>query len=111
LTADTRRYFRDVEDHLIRISGIIDGYRDLLGGVSDVYQSSVNNRLNFVTKELTAIAGIFLPLSFVTGFFGQNFGWMVKHIDTLGAFLAFGGGGLAIPLVLLLIWYRRAGYF
>jgi magnesium transporter len=106
-----RDYFRDIYDHLIRISDQIDSYRDLLSSAMDVYLSTVSNRLNQVMKQLTIVATIFLPLSFVTGFFGQNFGWMVKHIDTLGAFLALGGGGLAVPLVLLLVWYRRAGYF
>jgi magnesium transporter len=105
-----RDYFRDVYDHLIRISDQIDSYRDLLTSAMDVYLSTVSNRLNQVMKQLTTVSTVFLPLAFVTGFFGQNFGWMVKHIDTLGAFLALGGGGLAVPLVLLLVWYRRAGY-
>jgi magnesium transporter len=110
LTADTRRYFRDVEDHLIRISGIIDGYRDLLGGASDVYQSSVNNRLNLVTKELTAIAGIFLPLSFVTGFFGQNFSWMVEHVGGPGWFFALGVVFQLMVATALVVLFRRRGW-
>jgi magnesium transporter len=103
-------YFRDVYDHLIRISEQIDSYRDLLTSAMDVYLSTVSNRLNQVMKQLTIIATIFLPLSFVTGFFGQNFGWLVQRIDTLGAFLAFGVGGVLVALVLLVGWFRRAGY-
>jgi magnesium transporter len=103
-------YFRDVYDHLIRISDQIDSFRDLLTSAMDVYLSTVSNRLNQVMKQLTVIATIFLPLAFVTGFFGQNFGWLVDHIDTLAAFLAFGVGGVILPLVLLLAWFRRAGY-
>ncbi len=110
LTAETRRYFRDVEDHLIRISGIIDGYRDMLSGASDVYQSSVNNRLNFVTKELTAIAGIFLPLSFLTGFFGQNFSWMVDHVGGPGWFFALGVVFQALVAAALVLLFRRRGW-
>jgi magnesium transporter len=106
-----RDYFRDVYDHLIRISDQIDSYRDLLTSAMDVYLSTVSNRLNQVMKQLTIIATIFLPLTFVTGFFGQNFAWLVKHIDTFGAFMAFGIGGLLVPIVLLLTWFRRAGYF
>ena len=104
-------YFRDVYDHLLRISDQIDTYRDLLTSAMDVYLSTVSNRLNQVTKQLTIIATIFLPLAFVTGFFGQNFAWLVRHIDTLSAFLIWGIGGLVLPLVLLLGWFRRAGYF
>ncbi len=85
--ADARRYFRDIEDHLIRIAELLDGYRDLLAGANDVYLATVSNRLNAVTKQLTVIAGIFLPLSFITGFFGQNFGWMVDHVGGPGCLL------------------------
>ncbi len=62
----------------------------------DVYLSTVSNRLNAVMKQLTIIATIFLPLSVVTGFFGQNFGWLVRHISSFWAFAAFGIGGLIV---------------
>ena len=73
ITADGQRYLRDIYDHLIRISDLVDGYRDLLSGVMDTHLSTVSNRLNVVMKQLTIIATVFLPLSFLTGFFGQNF--------------------------------------
>jgi magnesium transporter len=107
---DERKYFRDVEDHLIRIAEILDGYRDLLAGANDVYLSTASNRLNAVTKQLTVIAGIFLPLTFITGFFGQNFGWMVDHV---GGPAAFFGLGVALQLATvagLLLWFRRRGW-
>jgi magnesium transporter len=110
LEAGTRDYFRDVYDHLIRISEQIDSYRDLLTSAMDVYLSTISNRLNDVMKQLTVIATIFLPLTFVTGFFGQNFGWMVDQVDTLWAFLVFGVGGSAAAVVALLYWFRRSGY-
>ena len=75
LDAEDERYFRDIYDHLIRISDLVDSYRDLLTGAMDVYLSTVSNRLNSVMKQLTIIATIFLPLSWLTGFFGQNFGF------------------------------------
>ena len=83
-TQEDERYFRDIYDHLIRISDLIDSYRDLLTGAMDVYLSTVSNRLNSVMKQLTIIATIFLPLAFITGFFGQNFGWMVAPHHELG---------------------------
>jgi magnesium transporter len=106
----TRDYFRDVYDHLIRISDLIDSYRDLLTGAMDVYLSTVSNRLNQVMKQLTVIATIFLPLTFVTGFFGQNFGWMVRHVNSLEAFLAFGIGGIVLAAALLFAWFKRSHY-
>jgi magnesium transporter len=109
--AEARHYFRDVEDHLIRIAEILDGYRDLLAGAADVYLSSTSNRLNAVTKQLTVIASIFLPLTFITGFFGQNFGWMVDHVGSAAAFFGLGLGLQVLGLVLLLLLFRRRGWF
>jgi magnesium transporter len=110
LTDESRHYFRDIEDHLIRISGIIDGYRDLLAGATDVYLSQVNNRLNLVMKQLTAVAGIFLPLTFVTGFFGQNFNWMVEHVGGPGWFFVLGIVLQVVVAAALVIGFRRAGW-
>ena len=59
---------------------MVDNYRDLLSSVMDTHLSTVSNRLNVVMKQLTIIATIFLPLSFLTGFFGQNFGYLVRDI-------------------------------
>jgi magnesium transporter len=111
LTPDDERYFRDVYDHLIRISDLIDSYRDLLTSSMDVYLSTVSNRLNSVMKQLTIIATIFLPLSWLTGFFGQNFGWMVRHIGAWETFLLLGVGTELIALALLLAFFRRRGWF
>jgi CorA-like Mg2+ transporter protein len=67
LAEEDEHYFRDVYDHLIRISDLIDSYRDLLTGAMDVYLSTVSNRINAVMKQLTMIATIFLPLTFIPG--------------------------------------------
>jgi magnesium transporter len=111
LTDEDERYFRDVYDHLIRISDLIDSYRDLLTGAMDVYLSTVSNRLNSVMKQLTVIATIFLPLTFITGFFGQNFGWMVDNIGGAPEFLALGVGGEIVIVVGLLALFKRRGWF
>jgi magnesium transporter len=110
LQLDERDYFRDIYDHLIRISDLIDSYRDLLSGASDLYLSTVSNRQNEITKQLTVIATIFLPLAFITGFFGQNFGWMVRNIDTTWAFWVIGVGSMIATCVGLLIYFRRKGW-
>jgi magnesium transporter len=110
LEADSRNYFRDVYDHAIRISDQIDSYRDLLAGSRDAYLSVVSNRLNQITKQLTVVATIFLPLSFVVGFFGQNFKWMVTRVDSPEAFFVLGIGSLVLSVVGLLVWFRRGSY-
>jgi magnesium transporter len=108
MTRDMEHYFRDLYDHLIRVSDLTDSYRDLLSGTMDAYLSMTNNRMNSVMKQLTIIATVFLPLSFLTGFFGQNFGWMTDRITTLSDFVAYGAGTelLAVVLLFWLFWKR-----
>lgn len=110
MTEDSGRYFRDLYDHLIRIGDMVDGYRDLVSGVMDTHLSTVSNRLNVVMKQLAVIATVFLPLSFLTGFFGQNFSWLVTHI---GGFPVFVGAGIGTELVavgVLLVLFKRRGW-
>ncbi len=110
MTPDAERYFRDLYDHLIRISDLVDSYRDLTSGALDTHLSTVSNRLNVVMKQLTIIATIFLPMSFLTGFFGQNFGWMVNRITTLPVFLGIGVGSQLITAGALVVMFRRRGW-
>jgi magnesium transporter len=110
LEADSRNYFRDVYDHAIRISDQIDSYRDLLTGTRDAYLSIVSNRLNQITKQLTVVATVFLPLSFLVGFFGQNFKWLVENMDSETDFFTLGIGSLVLSVAGLLAWFRRGAY-
>ena len=107
MTEESERSFRDVYDHLIRLGDMIDTYRDLLSTAMDAHLSNVSNRLNEVTKQLTLIATIFLPLSFLTGFFGQNFRWLVDHVGGGAEFAVFGIGLELVVLLLLLVYFRR----
>ncbi len=111
MTSDAERYFRDVYDHLFRLSELIDTYRELSTGAIDVYMSSASNRLGNITKQLTVIATVFLPLTFITGFFGQNFGWMVQNIESAVAFFAFAIGLQLGAIALLVLYFRRQGWF
>jgi magnesium transporter len=108
---EDERYFRDIYDHLLRISDLIDTYRDLLTSSMDVYLSTVSNRLNSVMKQLTIMATVFLPLTFVTGFFGQNFGWMVGNIQSSSTFFGFGIGLEIVTVGALFALFKRRGWF
>jgi magnesium transporter len=110
ITEDGQRYLRDIYDHLIRISDLIDGYRDLLSSVMDTHLSTVSNRLNVVMKQLTIIATIFLPLSFITGFFGQNFGWLVQHLGSWEVFVGLGIGLNIVAAAGLFYLFRKRGW-
>ncbi len=111
MTPEIERYFRDIYDHLIRLGETLDVLRELMTSAVDVYLSSGANRLGEVTKQLALIATIFLPLTFITGFFGQNFDWMVDHVDTLTEFLVLGVGLQLAGMAVLLVFFKRRGWF
>ena len=114
VSTELATFFRDVNDHLKLVNEEVVAQRDLLAmvlqanmAVISVEQNEISVRQNEATKQLTIIATIFLPLTFVTGFFGQNFGWLTRHIDPLWAFAVYGLGSLVVSSVLLYLWFRR----
>lgn len=83
-------YFRDVQDHVVRITEEIDVARDLVSQTMEIYLSSVNNRLSAVMARMALVATIFLPLAWVTSFFGMNLpgtnwmgGWWLVAVTTV----------------------------
>jgi magnesium transporter len=112
-----RRYFRDVADHVRHLQDEVVSQRDQLAAALDanlsmvsVRQNEITAQQNAVVKQLTLVATVFLPLTFVTGFFGQNFGWMVRHINSDTAFFVLGVGGLVVSCIALYAWFKRGGY-
>ena len=94
----TGPYLRDVYDHTIQVIETLETFRDMLSGLSDLYLSSISNKMNEVMKVLTMIATIFIPLGFLAGLYGMNFehmpelGWHGSYFVLLGimAFTAIG---------------------
>jgi magnesium transporter len=78
--------------------------------VRDTYISAVSNRLNEVMKRLTLLATVFLPLTFVTGFFGQNFGWLTDNVSNAQSFFLLGLGLLLASVFALWIWFKRSDF-
>jgi magnesium transporter len=111
LESDSHDYFRDVYDHLIRITDELDSYHEMVSGCTDLYLSTVANRQGETSKQLTIIASIFLPLTFLTGFFGMNFTWEVAHV-LVGpwAFFVLGMGTMAVSAGLMWWWFRHKGW-
>ena len=91
---------------MIRVADRVDDALDNLATALDMLNSSVANRLNAAMERLTVVATIFLPLTVVTSFFGQNFGWMLKRIKSLAAFLIFGVGLFVVSGLLIYMWIR-----
>jgi len=109
---DDRVYFRDVYDHLVRMYDITESLRDLVGGVLETYLSVVNNRMNEVMKTLTLITTLFMPLSFLAGFFGMNFFAPATPLDAWTDKPAF---LLAIVVMvvtpaIMYVWMRRRAW-
>ena len=107
---DMTLYYRDVYDHIVRQYETVDSLRDLLTGAMDVYLSTVSNRLNQTTKALTVIASLFLPLSFLTGFYGMNFTYLTQVLETPYAAFAFGVATMVLATLFQLYLFKRRGW-
>jgi magnesium transporter len=106
MTAEHEKYFRDVYDHLIRVSEQLDDYRDLASGTTDLYQSTVGNKMNLTMKQLGWVATFFLPLSFLSGFFGQNFVVLVtRYLRPSWTFWVLGLGLELAAFIAVLLWF------
>jgi len=103
-------YYRDVYDHIVRQYETVDGLRDLLTSAMDVYLSTVSNRLNRTTTTLAVIASVFLPLSFLTGFYGMNFTYLTQVLEIPYWTFWVGLGTMLISIVIQLILFRRRGW-
>lgn len=106
----SRIYFRDVYDHLVRIQDLSDTIRDIVSGTMDIYLNSTSLRLNEVMKALTIVSTIFLPLSFLAGVYGMNFevnyppfDWKYGIIFFWALSIAVGGG--------MLYLFKKRGWF
>ena len=107
---DLTAYWRDVQDHLIRQYETVDSLRDLLTGAMDVYLSTVSNRLNVTMKALTVIASVFLPISFLTGFYGMNYSFLVGYLEVPWWTFWVGVATMAASVVIQLWLFWRRGW-
>jgi magnesium transporter len=107
---DITLYYRDVYDHIVRQYETVDSLRDLLTSAMDVYLSTVSNRLNTTMKALTVIASLFLPLSFLTGFFGMNFSLLTGPLETPHTAFFIGVGIMLAATAFQLYLFRRRGW-
>lgn len=104
----TRTFLRDVYDHTLQVLDIVETYREMASGLTDLYMSSISNRMNEVMKVLTIMASLFIPVTFVAGVYGMNF----EHIPELSwpwAYACFWGVCTSIT-VGLLIYFKRKGW-
>jgi magnesium transporter len=113
LSRGTGAYLSDVGDHLTQVAGELQRQNDDLMALTSTYFNANADRLNAVVTRLTIVSVFFVTWTLVTGFFGQNFGWLVDHIRSRGAFLTYGIGGIVVPTVILVtvFWVKRDDWF
>lgn len=102
-------YFKDVYEHIINVVDITEGYRDTISSFLDIYLSTLSNRMNEIMKTLSIIATIFIPLSFLTGYFGMNFKYETL-LESQSAYILSNLLMLAVP-VGLLIYFKIRRWF
>jgi magnesium transporter len=97
-------YLRDAQDHIIRVIDTVEFYRDLIGGMIDLYMSSMSNRMNEVMKTMTIITTIFVPLTFIVGVYGMNFDHMPELQTQFGYYIVW--LVMIIIVVILFVFFR-----
>jgi magnesium transporter len=113
LSRGAKEYLRDVGDHLAQITGEFHRQLEDLMSLAQTYFNANADRLNGTATRLTVVGTLFVVWTLITGFFGQNFGFLVNHISGKHAFLVYGVGGLFVPTVVLgtLFWVKRHDWF
>lgn len=112
IDAKSRVFFRDVYDHLVRLFDISENLRDLISGAMDIYLSVVNNRMNEIMKTLTLITTLFMPISFIVGFFGMNFFQPVAALPqwTDGPAFMVALAIIVLTPLAMYLWMRRRAW-
>jgi len=101
LTPETQVYLRDVYEHAVQVLDTLETYRDLLGGIQDLYLSVLSNRMNEIMKVLTVMSSVFIPLTFIVGVYGMNFKTM-PELD-----LKWGYPAVWVVMLFLAWWMLR----
>ena len=103
---ETQLYLSDVYDHTIHAMETVEGFRDIVGGMLDIYLSTISQRLNEIMKVLTIVATLFAPLTFITGVYGMNFVYIPGLNSTYG-FLIAAAMMLGLASVMLYVFHRK----
>ena len=101
-------FYRDVHDHLLRISDLAENYRELISGLFDIHFAVVATKTNEVMKTLAVVSAIILPLSLIAGIYGMNFDNMPELKTPYGYFITL--GTMAIVTIVLLIYFWKRGW-
>ncbi|HKI73394.1 MAG TPA: magnesium/cobalt transporter CorA [Pseudomonadales bacterium] len=108
ISDEIRPFLRDVYEHTIQIVEIIESYREIVAGLTDLYMSAISNRMNEVMKVLTIMASLFIPLTFIAGVYGMNFEYMPElHVRWAYPLIWC---VFVVVTVVMLFWFRFKGW-
>lgn len=102
-------YFRDLYDHVIRISDTVENYRESAANTFDVYMSAVSNNMNDVMKTLSIIATIALPLTVISGIYGTNFANLPGENNPYGFWIMI--IAMFLLSVFMVLFFKRRKWF
>jgi len=102
-------FLRDIYDHVVRVVDVVETQREMLGGLMEIYLSTVSNRMNQVMKVLTVIATVFIPLTFIVGVYGMNFVNMPELHWRYGYWFTW--GVMVVVVGVMVMYFRRKKWF
>ncbi|NMM53835.1 magnesium/cobalt transporter CorA [Paenibacillus aquistagni] len=100
-----QKYFQDIYENAVKVSETFETFRDLMSNLRESYQSSIANRANEIMRIFTAVTTIFMPLTFITGFYGMNFDSIPFLHDKHGSLYA--SGFMIVLGLFMLYWFRK----
>ena len=103
---EMRPFYRDIHDHLVRVTDLAESYRDLISGSLEAYLSVISNRMNEIMKVLTIFSAIMLPLTFIAGVYGMNFDNMPELHSRYGYYATW-IIMLTVAVVMLIFFWKR----
>lgn len=106
---ETHLFMRDVYDHVVEVLDTLEGFREMLIGLNEMYQSNVSNKMNEVMKVLTIIATLFIPPTFIAGIYGMNFDYMPELHTKFGYFLAL--SLMFTSIFSMLLFFKKRKWF
>jgi len=99
-------FYRDIYDHFVRVTDLVDGYRELTGGLLEAHFSIQSQQMNEIMKRLTLISTIMLPLTLIAGIYGMNFRKVFPELEwKYGYFYAL--GLMATVAIGIIVWFKK----
>jgi magnesium transporter len=109
LEDNVTKYYKDVYDHIIQCNDLADNYRDMILNVQEMYHTQLNLKMNEIMKVLAVVTTLLSPLTLIAGIYGMNFHNMPELESRNGYFYTLGGMG--VLLILMILIFRKRGWF